>query len=81
MQAFVGGKPVHAAVVKTGSSYLSQSELPVTLGLGDATRISGLRVTWPNGQVENLPALDANQHVTVHEGKGIVRAVRLGTRS
>jgi len=81
VQAFVGGKPGPWAIVKTGSSYLSQSELPVTLGLGDATRTSGLRVTWPNGQVENLPPLDANQHVTVHEGKGIIRAVRLGTKS
>jgi len=74
VQAFVGGKPGPWGVVKTGSSYLSQSELPVTLGLGAATAISGLRITWPNGRVDNVPALDANQHVTVQEGKGVVRA-------
>ena len=74
VQAFIGGKPGPWSVVKTGSSYLSQSELPVTLGLGAATVISGLRVTWPNGRVDNVPALEANQHVTVQEGKGVVRA-------
>jgi hypothetical protein len=74
VQAFIGGKPGPWALVKTGSSYLSQSELPVTLGLGAVTAISGLRVTWPNGRVDNLPALEANQHVTVQEGKGVVRA-------
>jgi hypothetical protein len=74
VQAFIGGKPGPWGVVKTGSSYLSQSELPVTLGLGAATAISGLRITWPNGRVDNVPALDANQHVTVQEGKGVVRA-------
>jgi hypothetical protein len=73
VQALIGDKPGPWAIVKTGSSYLSQSELPVTLGLGSAARVSGLRVTWPNGRVENIPALDANQDVIVEEGKGIVR--------
>lgn len=72
VQALVAGKPGPWAMVKTGSSYASQSELPVTLGLGTVTRLSGLRITWPNGRVENLPALDANQSVLVQEGKGVV---------
>lgn len=38
-------------MVKTGSSYCSQSELPLTLGLGAVSKISGLRVTWPTGRV------------------------------
>jgi hypothetical protein len=77
VQALIGDKPGPWAFVKTGSSYLSQSELPVTLGLGTATRVSGLRVTWPNGRVENVPALDANQAVVVQEGKGVVRRLPL----
>ena len=77
VQALVAGKPGPWAMVKTGSSYASQSELPVTLGLGKVPRVSGLRITWPSGRMENLPALDANQAITVQEGKGIVRAAGL----
>jgi hypothetical protein len=62
--------------VKTGSSYCSQSELPVTFGLGTAARVSGLRVTWPNGRVENLPAVDANHAVTIQEGRGVIRNIQ-----
>lgn len=57
-------------VVKTGSSYLSQSELPLTFGLGALPAVSGLRVTWPSGKVETLGALKANQFVTLKEGSG-----------
>jgi hypothetical protein len=77
IQALVSGKPGPWAMVKTGSSYLSQSELPVTLGLGATSQLSGLQIRWPSGQVDNLPALDANQSITVEEGKGIVRATPL----
>jgi len=73
----LAGKPGPSATVRSGSSYLSQSELPVTLGLGAASRLSGLRVTWPNGRVEDLPAVDANRQITVVEGKGIVKNLPL----
>jgi len=36
-------------------SYLSQVELPVTFGLGDAQQVDRLIVTWPNGQKQNVP--------------------------
>jgi len=74
IQAIVDGRPGPWGLVKTGSSYLSQSELPVTLGLGTATRVSGLRITWPDGRVEDLPALDASRWITIEEGRGIVSA-------
>jgi hypothetical protein len=73
VQALVDGKPGPWAIVKTGSSYLSQSELPLTFGLATMTRVSGLRVRWPNGRAEDIPALEANQEVTVQEGKGVIR--------
>jgi hypothetical protein len=60
------------ALVKSGSSYLSQSELPVTFGLGRAAKLSSLEITWPSGQIDKLPATDANQTITIEEGKGIV---------
>jgi hypothetical protein len=64
-------------MVKTGSSYLSQSELPLTFGLGTATKVTGIDVTWPNGKTEHLPAAPADQALTIQEGHGVIRAVPL----
>ncbi|MCH2133558.1 MAG: CRTAC1 family protein [Phycisphaerales bacterium] len=36
-------------------SYLSQVELPVTFGLGESTSIESVQVTWPDGQVQEVP--------------------------
>lgn len=64
-------------IVKTGSSYASQSELPVTFGLGSAAGITSLRVKWPGGRVDSVGALSANQIVTVKEGAGVVRTAMI----
>jgi enediyne biosynthesis protein E4 len=59
-------------MVKTGSSYLSQSELPLTFGLGTAQKVSKIEVKWPDGRAEMLPGADVNLTLTIEEGKGIV---------
>ena len=59
-------------IVKTGSSYASQSELPVTFGLGAAIGVDTLTVTWPSGAVDQVAHVEANQEVTVREGEGAV---------
>jgi hypothetical protein len=59
------------ALVKTGSSYCSQSELPVTFGLGAATKVAKLEIAWPSGQVDTLTDVPANQTLVVEEGKGL----------
>jgi hypothetical protein len=51
--------------------YLSQSELMLTFGLGQATRADSLEITWPSGQVDRVNNVEANQTVVVEEGKGI----------
>ena len=58
--------------VKTGSSYASQSELPLTFGLGRADAVDSVRVTWPSGQVDSLGRTAANRRLTVREGEGLV---------
>jgi hypothetical protein len=65
-------------MVKTGSSYCSQSEMPVTLGLGRAERVTRIEVKWPDGRIETLPAADADQALTIEEGKGIVQRSPFG---
>ncbi len=68
-------------IVKTGSSYLSQSELPLTFGLGSATRVERIRITWPSGRVDAVAALDANQVVTISEGRGVTRTAPMARRA
>lgn len=58
--------------VRTGSSYASQSELPVSFGLGAATQVEAVRVAWPGGRVDETGPLEANQRITIEEGAGIV---------
>jgi hypothetical protein len=61
-------------VVKTGSSYCSQSELPLTFGLGPAARVEGVRVRWPGGRVDVVGQIAANQFITIQEGQGLIEA-------
>ena len=58
--------------VKAGSSYLSQSDLRVHVGLGTATRADRIEVQWPGGPMETVRNVPANQIVTVRQGEGIV---------
>jgi hypothetical protein len=64
------------AMVKTGSSYLSQSELPLTFGLGrpEEGRMVSLEIVWPSGQKDIVPNIKPDQSITVKEGKGIISA-------
>lgn len=57
--------------VKSGSSYLSQSELPVTFGLGKRDKIDRVEIQWPNGRVEDYKNLVAGRVYQCLEGKGI----------
>ncbi len=66
------GKDKQWKMMRSGSSYLSQSELVLTFGLGSATRADALEVEWPSGPVEKLKGINAGQTVTIEEGKGVV---------
>jgi hypothetical protein len=64
------------AMVKSGSSYLSQSELPVTFGLGkpEEGKTANLEIVWPSGQKDSIPNIKPNQFIIIKEGKGILSA-------
>ena len=59
-------------MLRSGSSYLSQSELVLTFGLGAQTKADTIEIQWPSGQVDKLLNVNAGQTVTVEEGKGVV---------
>ena len=54
--------------VRSGGSYISQSELRVHFGLGKAAK-ADLEIRWPSGLVEKIQGVAANQVITVTEGK------------
>jgi len=58
-------------LVKGGSSYLSQSELPVTFGLGKRDKIDRVTIAWPSGRTEDYKDLAAGQTYDCVEAKGI----------
>jgi hypothetical protein len=67
-------------MMKSGSSYLSQSELVLTFGLGSKTKADSVEVQWPSGQVDKLANLDARQTVTIQEGKGVIASRAYGKK-
>ncbi len=58
-------------MVKSGSSYLSQSELPVTFGLGTRDQVDRVVVEWPSGAIEEYKTLSAGKTYECTEGKGV----------
>ncbi len=48
-------------------SYLSQVELPVTFGLGASTQVDKLTITWPDGQVQEIPVDAVDRVITVSQ--------------
>jgi hypothetical protein len=58
-------------MVRGGSSYLSQSELPVTFGLGKRDKIDRVVIGWPGGRTEEYKNLQTQKAYKCLEGKGI----------
>jgi hypothetical protein len=60
-------------MVRTGSSYASQSELPLVFGLGtpDETMTLTVDVSWPGGGKDSVSNLKPNQSIIIQEGKGV----------
>jgi len=65
------GADGQSKMLRSGSSYLSQSELVLTFGLGAHAKADEVEIYWPSGQVDKLSNVNAGQTVTVQEGKGI----------
>lgn len=71
LKATINGNPVwqtHEISSQTG--YCGQNSLEAEFGLGDATVIDSLVITWPSGVVEYFTGIAINQFVTAVEGDG-----------
>jgi hypothetical protein len=60
-------------MVKTGSSYLSQSELPLTFGVGRRETVERVTVEWPSGAKEEYKNLEAGKSYECIESKGVTK--------
>jgi len=50
-------------------SYLSQVELPLTFGLGGATRVDRLTVTWPDGREQHVAVRQLDTQLDIIEAQ------------
>ncbi|HKE35302.1 MAG TPA: CRTAC1 family protein [Candidatus Acidoferrum sp.] len=65
-----GGDP-QTQMLRSGSSYLSASELVLTFGLLQRDKADAIEIRWPSGQIDRLSSVPAGATITVTEGKGI----------
>ena len=70
VRLYSGGE-MQSRTVQGGSSYLSQSELPVTFGLGGRDRVERVVVDWPNGGTQEFKNLVAGKAYQLTESKDL----------
>jgi hypothetical protein len=58
--------------IRSGGSYLSQSDLRAHFGLGTAAKIDSIEIRWPSGAVDVIKNLESDKFYSVLEGKGVV---------
>jgi hypothetical protein len=64
------GGDTQTQMLRSGSSYLSSSELVLTFGMGQRDKADSIEILWPSGQIDHLSNIAAGQTVTMSEGKG-----------
>jgi hypothetical protein len=65
------GDATYTQVASGKSGYMSQSVLPLYFGLGAATKVDSINVTWPGGNTQTVEGpLDVNQTVEITEAGG-----------
>jgi enediyne biosynthesis protein E4 len=70
VRIFHGGTS-QSRMVHSGSSYLSQSELPLTFGVGRRDRVERVVITWPSGRTEEFTDVGTGRAYQCVEGKGM----------
>lgn len=72
---FPGESKPHTQIdeVRSGGSYLSQSDLRLHFGLGKAEKVDSIEIRWPSGQNETIKDASVNVLLTIKEGSGVIR--------
>jgi hypothetical protein len=72
------GGETQTLMLRSGSSYLSASELVLTFGLAEHNRADAIEIRWPSGQVDRLSNVAAGATITVTETRGITSTRKYG---
>lgn len=70
VEAEVAGETLIRQVMAT-RSYLSQVELPVTIGLGTADKIDRLTIRWPDGTRQEVPGVEIDRLIEVEQDTSV----------
>lgn len=70
------GKHAQIDEVMSGSSYYSQNDLRLHFGLGQASQVDRILISWPSGMKESLSNIQADQLVVIKEGRGVIKTER-----
>jgi hypothetical protein len=65
------GGETQTQMLRSGSSYLSASELVLTFGLGQRGKADAIEIRWPSGQLDRLSNVPSGATITVTETKGV----------
>ena len=68
------GGETQMRTVRAGSSYLSQSELPLNFGVGKADRIERLTIDWPSGGTQEFKNISTAKAYQLHENEALTDA-------
>ncbi len=68
----VSGDLVQKDEVRSGDSYISQSDLRLHFGLEKRTKIDLIEIRWPSGAVDKVTNAKPNRVLTIKEGQGVV---------
>ena len=68
----VSGDLTQIDEVRSGDSYISQSDLRLHFGLEKRTKIDSIQVRWPSGTVDKVTGVGVNRVITIKEGQGKV---------
>ena len=75
VRIYVGGAS-QMRNVRSGSSYLSQSELALTFGVGQADRVDRVTVEWPAGTAQEFKNVSSGRSYELHENNGLTETTK-----
>jgi len=67
----IAGGMTQTEQIRSGGSYLSQSDLRAHFGLGTANKVDSVEIHWPSGTIDLLKNLNSDKFYFVVEGTGV----------